>query len=66
MMWPSSFADAPADQPGVGSTWFFYFAGVMALLLAIDVYKTYAKPYMSHRPTKAEIDREVTRLKIHR
>jgi hypothetical protein len=60
-MWPSSFADAPADRPGVWSTWFFYFAGVMALVLAIDAYKTYAKPYMSRRPTKVEIDREVTR-----
>jgi hypothetical protein len=62
-MWPSSFADAPADRPGVWSTWFFYFVGVMALVLAIDAYKTYAKPYMSRRPTSAEIDREVTRLK---
>src|SRR5512133_526001 len=62
-MWPSSFADAPADRPGVWSTWFFYFAGVMVLVLAIDAYKTYAKPYMNRRPTKAEIEREVSRLK---
>jgi hypothetical protein len=65
-MWPSSFADAPADRPGVWSTWFFYFAGVMALVLAVDAYKTYAKPYMSRRPTRAEIDREVTRMKTRR
>lgn len=62
-MWPSSFADAPADRPGVWSTWYFYFVGVMALVLAIDAYKTYAKPYLSRRPTSAEIDREVSRLK---
>lgn len=62
-MWPSSFADAPADRPGVWSTWFFYFVGVMVLVLAIDAYKTYAKPYMNRRPTKAEIEREVSRLK---
>lgn len=63
-MWPSSFADAPADRPGVWSTWFFYFVGVMVLVLAIDAYKTYAKPYMNRRPTTAEIDREVTRLRF--
>jgi hypothetical protein len=62
-MWPSSFADAPADRPGVWSTWFFYFVGVMVLVLAIDAYKTYAKPYMNRRPTKVEIEREVSRLK---
>ena len=28
-MWPSSFADAPAERPGVWSTWYFYFVGVM-------------------------------------
>lgn len=61
--WPSSFADAPADRPGVWSTWFFYFVGVMALVLAIDAYRTYAKPYLRRRPTEDEIDREVTRLR---
>lgn len=60
--WPSSFADAPADRPGVWSTWFFYFVGVMVLVLAIDAYRTYARPYLRRRPTKAEIDREVMRL----
>lgn len=60
--WPNSFADAPADRPGVWSTWFFYFAGVMVLVLAIDAYRTYARPYLRRPPTKAEIDREVTRL----
>jgi hypothetical protein len=65
-MWPSSFADAPADRAGVWSTWFFYFVGVMVLVLAIDAYKTYAKPYMNRRPTNAEIERHVTRLKTRR
>lgn len=64
-MWPSSFADAPADRPGVWSTWFFYFVGVMVLVLAIDAYKTYAKPFMSRRPTAEEISREVARLRFH-
>jgi hypothetical protein len=63
-VWPSSFADAPADRPGVWSTWFFYFAGVMAIVLAIDAYRTYAKSYMTRRPTKGEIDREITRLRF--
>jgi hypothetical protein len=65
-MWPSSFADAPADRPGVWSTWFFYFIGVMALVVAIDAYRTYAKPYMSRRPTRAEVDRKLTRLSPRR
>jgi len=64
--WPNSFADAPADRPGVWSTWFFYFAGVMLLVIAIDAYRTYAKPYIRRSPTSAEIDREVERLKAHR
>jgi hypothetical protein len=65
-MWPSSFADAPADRPGVWSTWFFYFVGVMALVLAIDAYKTYAEPYMSRHPTAEEISSEIERLRIRR
>lgn len=65
-MWPSSFADAPADRPGVWSTWFFYFAGVMVVVLAIDAYRTYARPYVRRSPTKGEIEREVERLKPRR
>ncbi|HZD87166.1 MAG TPA: hypothetical protein VE088_04095 [Gaiellaceae bacterium] len=65
-MWPSSFADAPADRPGVWSTWFFYFVGVMAIVLAIDAYKTYAKPYLNRRPTTTEVDREIARSRIRR
>jgi hypothetical protein len=64
--WPSSFADAPADRPGVWSTWFFYFVGVMLLVIAIDAYRTYAKPYMRRPPTKAEVDRQVERLESRR
>src|SRR5581483_7056704 len=55
-MWPSSFADAPADRPGVWSTWFFYFVGVMVLVVAIDAYRTYAKPYLGRHPSKAEVE----------
>jgi hypothetical protein len=65
-MWPSSFADAPADRPGVWSTWFFYFVGVMLLVLAIDAYRTYAKPYVSRSPTRAEVDREIERRRRSR
>jgi hypothetical protein len=65
-MWPSSFADAPADRPGVWSTWFFYFVGVMLLVLLIDAYRTYAKPYIHRSPPEAEVDREVERLRVHR
>jgi hypothetical protein len=62
-MWPTSFADAPADRPGVWSTWYFYFVGVMALVVAIDAYRTYARPYMHRSPTEAEVGRRVERLK---
>ena len=65
-MWPSSFADAPADRPGVWSTWFFYFVGVMVVILAIDAYRTYAKPYMHRSPTRGEVDREVEQLRSRR
>jgi hypothetical protein len=65
-MWPSSFADAPADRPGVWSTWFFYFVGAMILVLGIDAYRTYAKPYMSRSPTKAEVDRAIERRRPRR
>jgi hypothetical protein len=61
--WPNSFADAPADRPGVWSTWFFYFVGVMLLVVAIDAYRTYARAYIRRSPTRAEVDREVERLK---
>ena len=65
-MWPSSFADAPANRPGVWSTWFFYFVGVMLLVLLIDAYRTYAKPYVHRSPPEAEVDREVERLRPRR
>lgn len=65
-MWPSSFADAPADRPGVWSTWFFYFVGVMLLVLLIDAYRTYGKPYIHRSPSETEIDREVERLRFGR
>jgi hypothetical protein len=64
--WPTSFADAPADRPGVWSTWFFYFVGVMLLVIAIDAYRTYAKPYIGRTPPKAEVDRGVERLRGRR
>ena len=63
--WPSSFADAPADRPGVWSTWFFYFVGVMVLVLLVDAYQAYAKPYIHRSPGKEEVDREVERLRNH-
>jgi len=65
-MWPSSFADAPADRPGVWSTWFFYFVGAMLLVLLIDAYRTYAKPYIHRAPSDAEVDREVERQRSGR
>jgi hypothetical protein len=64
--WPSSFADAPADRPGVWSTWFFYFVGVMLIVLAIDAYRTYLKPRVHRSPTETEVDRAVDRLKAGR
>lgn len=64
--WPSSFADAPADRPGVWSTWFFYFVGVMLLVLLIDAYRTYGGPYIHRSQSETEIDREVERLRPDR
>jgi hypothetical protein len=64
--WPHSFADAPADRPGVWSTWFFYFVGVMLVVVAIDAYRTYARAYMRRSPTSEEVDREVERLRSRR
>ena len=55
-MWPNSFADAPADRPGVWSTWFFYFVGAMAVVVAIDAYRTYARAYIRRPPSKAEVE----------
>src|SRR5262245_4996181 len=64
--WPSSFADAPADRPRVWSTWYFYFLGVCVVALAIDAYRTYAKPYLRRPPRENEVDRKLTRLKARR
>ena len=61
-MWPHAFADAPAERPGVWSTWYFYALAVGVVLLLIDAYKTFARPYVDRRPTEDEIDREVRKL----
>ena len=60
--WPSRFADSN-DVAGTWSPWFFWVAGVWLLVLAIHAAKTYVRPFMRRPPTKAEVDREVERLK---
>ena len=48
---------------GTWSPWFFWAAGIWLFVLAIHAAKTYLRPYMRRPPTKAEVDREVERLK---
>lgn len=66
--WPSSFADATEDEPGVWSTWFFYFAGVWLAVLAFHgVWACYAGPslrrYVGRPVHTEELERELARLR---
>jgi len=69
--WPSRFASAP-DVAGTWDPWFFWFAGIWLIILAVHALKTYFGPTMGplgryiRRPvTEAEIDREIKELRSH-
>jgi hypothetical protein len=70
--WPSRFASAP-DVAGTWETWFFWVAGIWAIILAIHALRTYFGPpvgpigrYIRRPVPSAELDREVERLKAGR
>ncbi len=70
--WPSRFASDP-DVAGTWDPWFFFVAGIWAIILAIHAFKRYVGPsvgpigrYVRRPPTRAEVDREVQRLKSRR
>jgi hypothetical protein len=70
--WPSRFASAP-DVAGTWDPWFFFVAGIWFIILAIHALRAYLGPpigplgrYIRRPIAKAELDREVERLKTHR
>jgi 2TM domain len=70
--WPSRFASAP-DVAGTWETWFFWVAGIWLIILAIHALRTYFGPpvgpigrYIRRPVTRAEVDRELERLKSRR
>ena len=67
--WPSRFASAP-DVAGTWDPWFFFAAGIWAIILAVHALRTYFGPpvgpigrYIRRPITRAEFDREFERLK---
>jgi hypothetical protein len=67
--WPSRFASAP-DVAGTWDPWFFFVAGIWALIIVIHALRTYFGPPMGpigryiRRPVpEAELEREVERLR---
>ena len=70
--WPNRFASAP-DVAGTWDPWFFFVAGIWAIILATHALRTYLGPpvgpvqrYVHRPPTEAEVAREVKRLKSGR
>ncbi len=70
--WPSRFASAP-DVAGTWDPWFFFIAGIWFIVLAVHALRTYFGPpigpigrYIRRPMTRAEVDREVERLKSRR
>jgi hypothetical protein len=66
--WPSRFASDP-DVAGTWDPWFFWLAGIWAIILAVHAIRTYLGPlpgpikHYVHRPvTDAEVEREIARL----
>jgi hypothetical protein len=60
--WPSRFADADDGDPGTWNPWFFWAAGIWAIVLGVHAVKTYAR----RPPTEAEIQREIDRISSSR
>jgi hypothetical protein len=70
--WPSRFASAP-DMAGTWDPWSFFAAGIWFIILVIHALRAYLGPpvgllgrYFRRPIAKAELDREVERLKGRR
>lgn len=70
--WPSRFASAP-DVAGTWDPWFFFVAGIWAIILAVHALRTYLGPpvgplgrYIRRPIPGPELDREIGRLKGRR
>ena len=70
--WPSRFASAP-DVAGTWDPWFFFVAGIWFIILVIHAFRAYLGPpigplgrYIRRPIARAELDREVDRLKGRR
>lgn len=70
--WPSRFASAP-DVAGTWDPWFFFAAGIWFIILVIHALRAYLGPpvgplgrYIRRPIARAELDREVERLKGRR
>ncbi len=55
--WPERFGDE--DAPGTWHLWIFYVVGVWALVVALKALGT----YFGRRPSEAEVERELERLR---
>jgi 2TM domain-containing protein len=67
--WPDRFASAP-DVAGTWDPWFFFVAGIWAIILAVHGLKTYFGPgvgpvgrYIRRPVTDAEINRAMSRMR---
>jgi hypothetical protein len=70
--WPDRFASAP-DVAGTWDPWFFWVAGIWAIVLAVHALKTYLGPPVGpvgryiRRPIRApELERELARQRRRR
>ena len=70
--WPSRFASDP-DVAGTWDPWFFFVAGIWLIVLVIHALRTHFRPaigpigrYVRRPATRAEMDREIERLKGRR
>lgn len=68
--WPDRFASAP-DVAGTWDPWFFFVAGIWALIVAVHGLKVAFGPtvgpvgrYVRRPATEAEIDREIARMRL--
>jgi hypothetical protein len=67
--WPDRFASAP-DVAGTWDPWFFWVAGIWAIILVAHGLKTYFGPtvgpigrYIRRPVTDAEVNREISRMR---
>ena len=60
--WPTRFADSDNGIPSTWNPWFFWAAGIWTAVLLLHAIRTYTALRL-REPTKADVDREVERLK---